>query len=84
MYVRLQCVCLHWVMLMLGLLEATIMGPKTMPPVMAKACCSPMIRANRTGSGSLTAKKGGSLSVVSLRQYGHLGCKDTAQSVWAV
>ncbi len=61
-------------MLTLGLVDATMMGPNTMPPVIAKACCSPMIRASRTGRGSLTAKKGGSLSVVSLRQYGHLGC----------
>lgn len=59
---------LHCVMLTLGLDDATMMGPSTIPPVIAKACCSPMIRASKIGRGSFTAKKGGSLSVVSLRQ----------------
>lgn len=50
------------------------MGPSTMPPVMAMACCRPMIAASSNGKGSLTAKKGGRRSVLSFLPYGHFGC----------
>ena len=61
-----------------------MMGPSTMPPVMARACCRPMIAASKIGNGSLTAKNGGSLSVVSFLQYGHLGCKQNMVNLESV